>query len=251
LPASGKAYREKKGVRVVVEDEPDFARAEEIFANVSRATEHSPRRMSTRSQQQKRSSPATHTYKKVDRVVLVEEPSVNLCSNCHGRKSNLKTSAVHSSSEKEKEKAKKRATAAAAAAAKTAEREKRKVAEEKEVRRKVEREREDHRRTLEGVLERLESEFGVQKKCVLSPSSPSSVSLVLTPPTHCRIYLELTTEYQSMTSRHETSKRRALASHLKKSIDVLEEKARDVKQYADALEYVLLSLLPFTPSNRS
>lgn len=44
-----------------------------------------------------------------------------------------------------------------------------------------------------------------------------------------------------MGSRSQTSKRRALASHLKKSIDVLEDKARDVKRYADALEYAILS----------
>lgn len=41
-----------------------------------------------------------------------------------------------------------------------------------------------------------------------------------------------------MTSRTDTNKRRVLANHLKKSIDVLEEKAREVKRYADALECV-------------
>ncbi|GAA6054282.1 hypothetical protein JCM3770_005157, partial [Rhodotorula araucariae] len=50
------------------------------------------------------------------------------------------------------------------------------------------------------------------------------------------IYLELTAEYQGMASRAETHKRRALAAHLKQSIDVLEDKAREVKRYADALE---------------
>lgn len=39
-----------------------------------------------------------------------------------------------------------------------------------------------------------------------------------------------------MSSRTQTGKRRALATHLKKSIDVLENKASDVKRYADALE---------------
>ncbi|GAA5925334.1 uncharacterized protein JCM15063_004994 [Sporobolomyces koalae] len=85
--------------------------------------------------------------------------------------------------------------------------------EEKKVRRQR-REREQHRLTLQTVLERLELEFKNQKK----------------------IYLELTVEYQSMGSRSSTKKRRALAQHLKMSIDVLEEKAREVKQYADALE---------------
>lgn len=46
-----------------------------------------------------------------------------------------------------------------------------------------------------------------------------------------------------MTSRTDTNKRRMLANHLKKSIDVLEEKAREVKRYADALECVLLPSL--------
>ena len=57
-----------------------------------------------------------------------------------------------------------------------------------------------------------------------------------------RLYLELTAEYQSMASRADTRKRRVLASHLKGSIDVLEDKAREVKRYADALECV-----PFSP----
>lgn len=41
-----------------------------------------------------------------------------------------------------------------------------------------------------------------------------------------------------MSSRADSRKRRVLASHLKASIDVLEDKAREVKRYADALECV-------------
>jgi hypothetical protein len=33
---------------------------------------------------------APGSKRRVDRVVLVEEPSVNLCTNCHGRKETLK-----------------------------------------------------------------------------------------------------------------------------------------------------------------
>lgn len=43
-----------------------------------------------------------------------------------------------------------------------------------------------------------------------------------------RIYLELTVEYQSMSSKSSTKKRMALAQHLKMSIDVLEEKVRSL-----------------------
>lgn len=182
LPASRAPHKEtKRGVRVVVEDEPDFARAEEIFADVSRATEHSPRRKSTRSQSQQQ-------RKKVDRVVLVEEPSINLCSNCHGRKSSLKPHVHAQAAPKEKEKKR----SAREEQEKVAEKQRRKVMEGKEVRRKVEREREEHRRTLEGVLERLESEFGVQKKCVLlflfpllSSFPPPSLLSGGSPPSHC------------------------------------------------------------------
>ncbi|GAA6001409.1 hypothetical protein JCM10207_006652 [Rhodosporidiobolus poonsookiae] len=177
-------------------DEPDFSRAEQIFADVSRATERSPRRKTQRRSTQARAKGDR------DRVVLVEEASANLCANCHGRKKGLERS-----EEKEKEKVRRRREE------KVKEQEEARREEKRAARRK-EREREEHRRTLEGVLERLEEEFAVQKK----------------------IYLELTAEYQSMTSRHDSGKRRALASHLKQSIDVLEDKARDVKQYADALD---------------
>ena len=47
-----------------------------------------------------------------------------------------------------------------------------------------------------------------------------------------------------MASRADTRKRRVLASHLKGSIDVLEDKAREVKRSADALECVPISLFP-------
>ncbi|GAA5989562.1 hypothetical protein JCM11641_004598 [Rhodosporidiobolus odoratus] len=190
-------HHHHRHVHGVGEDEPDFGRAEQIFADVSRVTDHSPRRKT------RRSTTATHTEKKGEknRVVLVEEPSVNLCSNCHGRKKELEKD---ESREKERERERR-------------EQEREERAKD-EVRRK-EKEKEEHRQTLEGVLERLEADFEGQKK----------------------IYLELTAEYQSMSSRHESSKRKALASHLKKSIDVLEEKAKDVKQYADALENLYAS----------
>ncbi|GAA5850610.1 hypothetical protein JCM8547_001929 [Rhodosporidiobolus lusitaniae] len=195
-------HREKE--LAVLSDEPDFARADQIFADVSRATEHSPRR---RQQQQKRAARHSSASKR-DRVVLVEEPSVNLCSNCHGRKKGLEHEEKERRRTVEKEKEVKEKKE------KEKERARRKEEEQKEAARRREREREDHRRTLEGVLERLEEEFKVQKK----------------------IYLELTAEYQSMSSRHKSGKRHALATHLKRSIDVLEDKARDVKQYADALD---------------
>ncbi|GAA6028160.1 hypothetical protein JCM8097_006890 [Rhodosporidiobolus ruineniae] len=209
LPSSRSKPAPKKKERASKEPEPDFERAERIFADVSRATAHShahsPRRR-TGQPRRSRSADADARTTRRDRVVLVEEPSANLCRNCHGRKRGLKEGEAE---------AKKAAAAAAAAAAKKDEQRavKEKAAKEKEQRQK-EKEREEHRRTLEGVLQRLEDDFGVQKQ----------------------IYLELTSEYQSMTSRSETAKRRALASHLKRSIDVLEEKAREVKQYADAIE---------------
>ncbi|KAG0662542.1 hypothetical protein C6P46_003284 [Rhodotorula mucilaginosa] len=220
-------------------DEPDFARAERIFASAPADTHRARRRSSSRQQQQQRRSSGEHapgSKRRVDRVVLVEEPSVNLCTNCHGRKETLKhTSSRPRPSSGSKVAAAPRARDDGAEADEedlapvdeARERRKREHKAEK-VRREQERvergarkererkvrEREEHRRTLEDVLDRLEEEFSVQKK----------------------IYLELTAEYQSMSSRAQTAKRRALATHLKKSIDVLEDKARDVKRYADALE---------------
>ncbi|GAA5888211.1 hypothetical protein JCM5296_000231 [Sporobolomyces johnsonii] len=177
------------------EDEPDFARAERIFDEVSVAT--SPRRHARGERVRSKA-----------RVQLEEEPSMNLCSNCHGRKRALvdgekeaagKGERKRREVEKEKEKARK---------------EKEQREKEREKRRMEEKEREEHRQTLESVLQRLEDDFEMQKK----------------------IYLELTAEYQAMGSKAATTKRRALAAHLKTSIDVLEDKAKDVKQYADALD---------------
>ncbi|BGP16448.1 hypothetical protein JCM10213_003996 [Rhodosporidiobolus nylandii] len=165
------------------DDEPDFGRAEQIFADVSRVTAHS------HSHSPRRRRSATRG----DRVVLVEEPSANLCANCHGRKRDL--------------------AAVEAEAKKARAREEKKEKAEREAREKEKKERK-HRETLESVLDKLEEEFRVQKK----------------------IYLELTSTYQSMTSRSDSSKRRALANHLKKSVDMLEERAEEVKRYADALE---------------
>ncbi|GAA5920615.1 hypothetical protein JCM1841_001476 [Sporobolomyces salmonicolor] len=178
-----RAYR----THLRAEDEPDFARAERIFNEVSLAT--SPRR-------QARSK---------DRVKLAEEPSRNLCSNCHGRKRALVDGEKEASAngerkrrEVEKERVRK---------------EKEQREKEREKRRTEEKEREQHRQTLESVLQRLEDDFATQKE----------------------IYLELTAEYQTMGPKAATTRRRAVAAHLKTSIDVLEDKAKDVKQYADAL----------------
>ncbi|GAA5895344.1 hypothetical protein JCM8208_005985 [Rhodotorula glutinis] len=219
----------------VVDDEPDFARAQRIFDDVQ-AVSSPPR---ARRAQPARAAKAKATAKP-DRVVLVDEPSAHLCTNCHGRKSALRTAGTRRhddvdggadadeedlafasgeaearrarAAKKERRRAKEEAAAAAEAEAARVE-EKRRAAVEKEERRRS-RARDEHRRTLEGVLDRLEGDFAVQKK----------------------LYLELTAEYQSMASRADTRKRRVLASHLKGSIDVLEDKAREVKRYADALE---------------
>ncbi|KAK4335260.1 Proteophosphoglycan ppg4 [Rhodotorula toruloides] len=200
-------------------DEPDFARAERIFESVP---SHEHRR---------KTRPSTRTRK--DRVVLLDEPSANLCANCHGRKQGLKGASPSSRRRSrgdgadadeedlapvDEERERRRRERKERERVKVEEREKkaRREAAEKErrAREKKAREREEHRRTLEAVLDRLEEDFAVQKK----------------------IYFELTAEYQAMTSRTDTNKRRMLANHLKKSIDVLEEKAREVKRYADALE---------------
>ncbi|BGP32334.1 hypothetical protein JCM10296v2_004115 [Rhodotorula toruloides] len=200
-------------------DEPDFARAERIFQSVP---SHEHRR---------KTRPSTRSRK--DRVVLLEEPSANLCANCHGRKQGLKGASPSSRRRSrgdgadadeedlapvDEERERRRRERKERERVKVEEREKkaRREAAEKEwrAREKKAREREEHRRTLEAVLDRLEEDFAVQKK----------------------IYFELTAEYQAMTSRTDTNKRRMLANHLKKSIDVLEEKAREVKRYADALE---------------
>ncbi|GAA5858001.1 hypothetical protein JCM1840_000998 [Sporobolomyces johnsonii] len=174
------------------EDEPDFARAERIFDEVSVAT--SPRR-----------HPRGERVRSKDRVQLEGEPSMNLCSNCHGRKRALVDG--------EKEAAGKGERKRRDVEKDKARKEKEQREEEREKRRVEEKEREEHRQTLESVLQRLEDDFEMQKK----------------------IYLELTAEYQAMGSKAATTKRRALAAHLKTSIDVLEDKAKDVKQYADAL----------------
>ncbi|GAA5833596.1 hypothetical protein JCM9279_001572 [Rhodotorula babjevae] len=221
------------------DDEPDFARAQRIFDDVQ-AVSSPPRARRT---QPARAAKAAATAKP-DRVVLVDEPSTHLCTNCHGRKSALRAAAAGPqqrrgddvdcgadadeedlafasgeaearrarAAKKERRRAKEEAAAAAEVEAARAE-EKRRAAIEKEERRRS-RARDEHRSTLEGVLDRLEGDFSVQKK----------------------LYLELTAEYQSMSSRADTRKRRVLASHLKGSIDVLEDKAREVKRYADALE---------------
>ncbi|KAJ8294206.1 hypothetical protein OF846_002761 [Rhodotorula toruloides] len=200
-------------------DEPDFARAERIFESVP---SHEHRR---------KTRPSTRARK--DRVVLLDEPSANLCANCHGRKQGLKGASPTSRRRSrgdgadadeedlapvDEERERRRRERKERERVKVEEREKkaRREAAEKErrAREKKAREREEHRRTLEAVLDRLEEDFAVQKK----------------------IYFELTAEYQAMTSRTDTNKRRMLATHLKKSIDVLEEKAREVKRYADALE---------------
>ncbi|GAA5941174.1 hypothetical protein JCM3775_006640 [Rhodotorula graminis] len=214
-----------------VDDEPDFARAQRIFDDVQ-AVSSPPRARRT---QPARAVKAKATAKP-DRVVLVDEPSAHLCTNCHGRKSALRAAGTRRhddvdggadadeedlafatgeaearrarAAKKERRRVKEQAAAAAAEAE-----EKMRAAAEKEERRRS-RARDEHRRTLEGVLDRLEGDFAVQKK----------------------LYLELTAEYQSMSSRADTRKRRVLASHLKGSIDVLEDKAREVKRYADALE---------------
>ncbi|BGP24898.1 proteophosphoglycan ppg4 [Rhodotorula toruloides] len=200
-------------------DEPDFARAERIFQSVP---SHEQRR---------KTRPSTRSGK--DRVVLLDEPSANLCANCHGRKQGLKGASPSSRRRSrgdgaeadeedlapaDEERERRRRERKNRERVKVEEREKkaRGEAAEKERRAREEKakEREEHRRTLEAVLDRLEEDFAVQKK----------------------IYFELTAEYQAMTSRTDTNKRRVLANHLKKSIDVLEEKAREVKRYADALE---------------
>ncbi|GAA5895944.1 hypothetical protein JCM6882_005567 [Rhodosporidiobolus microsporus] len=192
-------------------DEPDFRRAEQIFADVSRATAHahahSPRRRRTRASTAAKKATPNEAKTRADRVVLVEEPSERLCSNCWGRKKGLEEGEADVKAAAEAEKEKRASRAKEVKAEKEREKERDKA-------RRREKLREEHRRTLEGVLERLEDEFGVQKK----------------------IYLELTAEYQSMSAFSSTSKRRALADHLKASIDVLEDKARDVKRYADALD---------------
>ncbi|GAA5828910.1 hypothetical protein JCM11251_005915 [Rhodosporidiobolus azoricus] len=199
LPAHHRRSTQREHKVPPVAEEPDFKRAEAIFADVSKATAHSPRRRQTRVSFKAKAKDGK-TAK--DRVVLVEEPSERLCTNCWGRKKDVELSEAEGKAgkraQKEREKAKER---------------------EKELKRKEsalrrEKRREEHRRVLEGVLERLEDEFGVQKK----------------------IYLELTAEYQLMTSLTSTTKRRALADHLKASIDLLEDKAREVKRYADALD---------------
>jgi hypothetical protein len=120
--------------------------------------------------------------------VLVEEPSVNLCTNCHGRKETLKHTYSRprpSSGSSSKVAAAPRARDDGAEAdeedlapvdearerrkrehkAEKVRREQERVEREarKERERKV-REREEHRRTLEDVLDRLEEEFSVQKK---------------------------------------------------------------------------------------
>ncbi|BGP40337.1 hypothetical protein JCM10449v2_004298 [Rhodotorula kratochvilovae] len=203
---------------VSVVDEPDFARAQRIFESVS------PPRRSRRAAAAKKAQGR-------DRVVLLDEPSANLCANCHGRKSALRSAtAAHphhhgdgadadeedlAPGEEARVRAKRERRARKEVERVRAEERKEEARREEKLRRARERkEREEHRRTLEGVLDRLEGDFAAQKK----------------------IYLELTAEYHGMASRAETHKRRALAAHLKQSIDVLEDKAREVKRYADALE---------------
>lgn len=118
--------------------------------------------------------------------MLVEEPSANLCTNCHGRKETLKrTSRPSSGSGSKGAAAAPRVRDDGAEAdeedlapvdearerrkrehkAEKVRREQERVEREarKERERKV-REREEHRRTLEDVLDRLEEEFSVQKK---------------------------------------------------------------------------------------
>ncbi|GAA6061950.1 hypothetical protein JCM10212_001992 [Sporobolomyces blumeae] len=187
-------------------DEPDFERATRIFEDVERAERRERReRIRERALQEKEA--------KKSRKGDERDKSDELCKKCLAKR--------REGVEKEKERE------VAREAAKAEEKEKARVEREKvkreEQARKVKelekeqkklKEREQHCKTLQAVLEKLEDDFATQKK----------------------IYLELSVEYQSMASKSSTKKRRALAEHLKMSIDVLEEKAQDVKQYADALE---------------
>ncbi|GAA5829168.1 hypothetical protein JCM5353_007673 [Sporobolomyces roseus] len=152
------------------------------------------------------------------------EKSEELCKRCKGKKrGEEKEKEVREKVEREN----RRKVAAQVEKEKEKEQEKaRREKEQIEKKRKMQ-ERETHCRTLQGVLEKLEMDFAGQKK----------------------IYLELTVEYQSMGSKSSTKKRMALAQHLKMSIDVLEEKAKDVKQYADALEDLYATALSSSSSN--
>ncbi len=170
-------------------DEPDFARAERIFASAPPAAR---RRSSSRQQPRRASSEHAHGSKRrVDRVVLVEEPSANLCTNCHGRKETLKRTShparpssgsgskgpAACSSPRARDDGAEADEEDLAPVDEARERRKREHKAEK-VRREQERverearkererkvrEREEHRRTLEDVLDRLEEEFSVQKK---------------------------------------------------------------------------------------
>lgn len=165
-------------------DEPDFARAERIFASAPTAHRERRRTSSGRPAQARRSSAEHEAGKRrVDRVVLLEEPSGNLCSNCHGRKDTLKRggdgarhAAVRARGRDDGAEADEEDLAPVDEArerrkrehkAEKARREKARV--EREARKEAERkslEREEHRRTLEEVLDRLEEEFATQKKYV-------------------------------------------------------------------------------------
>lgn len=163
-------------------DEPDFARAERIFAAA-------PRRPASTRQRSGRRSSGDHagSKRRVDRVVLLDEPSANLCANCHGRKETLKRGpelrrVSHGSAGRglgsrarddgadadeedlapvDEARERRKRQHKADKARRDQERVEREARKERE--RKV-REREEHRRTLEDVLDRLEQEFSVQKK---------------------------------------------------------------------------------------
>ncbi|GAA5982708.1 hypothetical protein JCM5350_006221 [Sporobolomyces pararoseus] len=192
------------------EVEPDFERAEKIFKDVDRV-ERRERRERLKEEKEKQQQ-----QQQGRKRGAMEDKSEELCKRCLGKKRSDETR------EKEKKEA---ASALQQEKERERQRERERIEREKEKERlRIEKakarekkriqEREVHCRTLQAVLERLEDDFATQKK----------------------IYLELTVEYQSMNSRTSTKKRKALADHLKLSIDVLEEKAKEVKQYADALE---------------
>ncbi|ORY89247.1 hypothetical protein BCR35DRAFT_300360 [Leucosporidium creatinivorum] len=73
----------------------------------------------------------------------------------------------------------------------------------------------DPQQALENVLRDLEDDFELHK----------------------RIYIELSDQYRSMDAKLGGGKRRALAEHLKESIDTLEIKADQVKRLHDLLHY--------------
>lgn len=122
--------------------------------------------------------------------MLVDEPSANLCANCHGRKEGLKKHHAKARrsdgaeadeedlapGEEERErrrrarKAEKKAQVHEMEAKAEKERDERarvkREDKERRAREKKAREREEHRVTLEQVLDRLEDEFATQKKCV-------------------------------------------------------------------------------------